>query len=196
MLSANLLTSRAYAAGEVEVSSSIWSIGETTLICKLYHDEDSVMDGTLRCYKDVSNNGTQVLGEKVFEFREEIGPISVGPAAGPSSDALLTMWASGAYACYIAFGYAKPSITQLFRQCTKGGIEVLADAKGGVLFLVTDYKITSKRGWFPSVTTLYFWVGGILKTYKSPWVSRLSTAQRLINPHDRVLKLDALKPAP
>lgn len=93
-------------AREVLVSSVAWLASEPPLICELSSGPESVMEGQLRCFIDLSDTGERQKGKEVFTYRDpDRGPISVAPALGPAGDVLITMWESGAYACYTGFGY-------------------------------------------------------------------------------------------
>jgi hypothetical protein len=145
------------------------------------------MQGALRCYSNNSKDGKLKKGQKIFEYRDDDrSPISVAPAIGPVSKALITMWESGAYACYIVFGSNQNKIKKLFEHCTKGGIETINDGGNGILFAITDYAPFD-----PTETTIYHWLDGKLKTVSVPYVQRIEEIKKMQIRHNKSIETDA-----
>lgn len=171
-------------AKEIVVSYVEWSIpGQKipSFVCDLSKGPEHNMQGTLRCYVNTSKEGKLKKEKKVFTYRDDYrSPISVAPALGPVSNALITMWESGAYACYIVFGCYNDKIMKLFEHCTKGGIETVDDGDNGILFLITDYA-----PYDPTDTTIYHWNVGKISKKKIPFDERLDEVKRLQSGHNK-----------
>jgi hypothetical protein len=169
-------------ARERIVSYVEWNIPDNapSLICELSNGPEHIMQGQLNCYVNKSTVGGLEKDKKVFTYRDEYrSPISVSPALGPASNALITMWESGAYACYIVFGYNNDKVEKLFEHCSKGGIETIDNGSDGIIFLVTDYVAFE-----PTDTTIYYWRPGSIKEEKVPYSERLDKAKKLQAGHN------------
>lgn len=165
-------------AGERIASYVEWIIPGTkadSLICELSRGPEHIMQGALRCYINTSKQGNLKKGKEVFIYRDDTrSPISVAPASSPVSNALITMWESAAYACYIVFGYHNGKVEKLFEHCSKGRIETVDDGGDGIIFLVTDYSAFQ-----PTDTTIYHWSAGIIRKQKIPYNERLDEIKKL-----------------
>ena len=172
-----LLAPASAFSDEIVVSYVEWL--RPSLICELSTGPYRTMEGNLRCFENLSNTGELKKGKQVFAYRDDArGPVAVFPAMSTGSDALLTMWESGAYACYMAFGYDGTTISKLFEKCTKGGIETIDDGNEGMIFLVTAY-VSSPGGFIPTDCFVYHWREGRLESKVVPWKERLSEVAKI-----------------
>jgi len=172
-------------AKETVVSQVEWTLPglyDESLFCQLTRGPQSLMQGELSCFQNPSKDGGFKKGKKIFSFRDDRSPISIAPALGPVSDALVTMWESAAYACYTVFGYNNGKARQLFSECSKGEMETIFDGNGGIVFIVSEYE-PSKA--LPINSSLFWWNTGKTAKKKVSYQQRLIEAMKLGAEHNK-----------
>ena len=172
-------------AKETVVSQVEWilpGLQDKSLVCLLTRGPQHLMQGELSCFQNSSTDGGLKKGKKIFSFRDDRSPISVAPALGPVSDALVTMWESAAYACYTVFGYSNGKAKQIFSECSKGGMEIVSDGDGGIVFIVSEYEASKA---LPIYSSLYWWNTGKTAKKNVSYQERLIEAMKLANAHNK-----------
>ena len=165
-----------------QISLLNWNSGGTNLVCTLTDGPEYLMEGALLCKRNEAIDGTASLGPTILSHvDEDHAPIGLAQF----TNTLMSIWASAAYQCFLAFGWTGTHFEKILFHCTKGSYEVATDGHGNTAYLITDYAIQSNKPWHPIRTTIYLWKNSQLHTVKCSWKNRYSVLATVLSPNPR-----------